>query len=109
MWRNYLILLTCCQDCSAALVTICAGFLSCCATRLFLDAAALVVGLDPIVCLHLANRCSSKWTQFSEPLPCIVSGDKDLNPRKQTMGHLMTHCVGNIICGICTVSATVVT
>lgn len=71
------------RTCFAAWVTICAGFQSCCATGLFLDAAGPVMGLDPISgCLHLANRCPTKWTQFSEPLLCILSGDKDLYPRK---------------------------
>lgn len=70
-----------CLDTLTALVTICAGFLSCCATGSFLDAAALVVGLDPIsVCLHLANRCSTKWTQFSELLPSSSLGIKICTP-----------------------------
>ncbi len=73
LWRNRSVHVeklfdTCCQYSSAALVTICARFLSCWATGLFLDVAAPVVELDLIsVCLHLANRCSTKKTQISEP------------------------------------------
>lgn len=83
------------HDCTTALVISYAGFLSCCATGLFLDAW-------PPLCIFTVGQQMFSWVSpvFWAIYSASSLGDEGQHPHKSTIGQLMTHCVGIIICGL---------
>lgn len=84
-----------CHDCTTALAISDAGFLSCCATGLFLDAW-------PPLCIFTVGQQMFSWVSpvFWAIYSASSLGMKASTPTNKTMGQLMTHCVGTIICGL---------
>lgn len=76
----------CSTDWLSALLLCCfaaARFLSCCATGLFLDAAAPVCDLTPSLFVYIwPTDVRLSGPSFLSHLPGILSWDKDLYPRK---------------------------